>query len=161
MIQVIATGVWAVIVFAAANIFIPSLLGGSEQTEEVAASVELMSVTIQSNVPTIKDGAVRGFIISNVTVQLDESVVHGDATQAEQFLKHEIFEAIYGAPGNAFIDPKKEDLLQFAKTLLPSVNRRLGNGAVQDLLIQEMYFVPLSFLRGRRFNKFLAGRLEK
>ncbi len=161
MIQVIAAGVWAVIIFAAANIFVPSLLGGDEKNVEVADKAELMSVTIQSNVPTIKDGEVRGFIISNLIVQLDESVVHGDATQAEQFLKHEIFEAIYGAPGDAFIDPKKEDLVQFTKALLPSINNRLGKGAVQDLLIQEMYFVPLSFLRGRRFNKFLAGRLEK
>ncbi|MGH1418904.1 MAG: hypothetical protein ACRBCJ_08615 [Hyphomicrobiaceae bacterium] len=161
MVQVIGVGIWAVIVFAAANFFVPGLLGGENEKENSAKKPEIVSLTVQSNVPTIKDGNVRGFIISNLVVQLDKSIVSVDAGEVEQYVKYETFKSIYGAPADAFVKPQKQDLVKFSNMLLPSIDDRLGKGAVKNLLIQEMYFVPLSFLRGRRFGEFQAGHSKK
>lgn len=161
MAQVIAVGIWAVIVFAAANFFAPGLLGGKDQNEQSAKKPEIVSLTVRSNVPTINDGGVRGFIISNLVIQLDKSVVSDDVSDAKKYIRSEIFKTIYGAPAEAFVKPQKKDLVELSNTLLPSIDDRLGKGAVKDLLIQEMYFVPLSFLRGRRFGEFQAMQSKK
>ena len=72
------------------------------------------------------------------------------AINPEVYVLDEAFKTIYAGDQINFENMKKQDLPVLAKALAENVNKRLGVPIVQDVLIDQLSYIPRSEMRGRR-----------
>ena len=93
------------------------------------------------NVPMIADGAVAGYVV----VQFGYTALNNGKEMSvppEVFLLDEAFRTIYADPKLDFRHLEKYDVAALTKTLVEKVNRRLNANIIQDVLVEELNFVP-------------------
>ena len=66
----------------------------------------------------------------------------------ETYLLDEAFKTIYAGEKVNFKQMKKQDLPSLAKMLGENVNKRLGLPIVQDVLIDQLAYIPQKDVRG-------------
>ena len=62
----------------------------------------------------------------------------------------EAFRAIYETASVDFANLQRHDMGALAKTVVARVNERLGADLVQDLLVEELSYLPGHEARGRK-----------
>ncbi len=152
MIKLLGIGVWACLVTLAASYGAiewqryvagtPSV-GGEEHTIE-----EIRTKAI--NVPIIADGAVQGYIVAQFVFTVDTKNLTGTSVRPDVYLLDEAFKTIYAGEKVNFRQLKKQDLPSLAKQLGENVNKRLGAPVVQDVLIDQLSYVPKGEARGSK-----------
>ena len=66
----------------------------------------------------------------------------------EVYVLDEAFKTIYAGEQVNFQNMKKQDLPELAKKLGENVNKRLGMEIVQDVLIDQLSYIPKKDVRG-------------
>jgi len=93
------------------------------------------------NVPVIADGALLGYVLVQFLYGLDTKAdklpISPDAVMMD-----ETFRALYGDPRLDFRHLEKYDMDGLTKKLAVSLNARLGDGVVKDVLIQDFSYMP-------------------
>ncbi|MGD0720906.1 MAG: hypothetical protein ABR970_07640 [Roseiarcus sp.] len=143
MLKLVLIGVWACVMTLASS-YAASYWKASQVakagTERPVHPVEFKK-TREFTVPKIADGAIQGYIITQLTYSLDTELIKNNEEPAEAFLLDEAFRAIYADDTIDFSNLKKYDLTKFAKTLVQGVNTRMNAAVVKDVLILEFNYM--------------------
>jgi hypothetical protein len=149
MIRLLLVGIWASMLSLAAaygmmhwsqNPAAAIVSGGEKKLEEVR--------TRAINVPIIGEGTVQGYMVAQFVFTVDTNALKEMKINPEVYLLDEAFKTIYANEQINFQNMKKQDLPLLAKRLGDNVNKRLGAEIVQDVLIDQLAYIPKKDVRG-------------
>lgn len=100
------------------------------------------------NVPIIGSGTIQGYMVAQFVFTVDAAALHKMQVNPEVYVLDEAFKTIYAGEQVNFQNMKKQDLPLLAKKLGENVNKRLGVNIVQDVLIDQLSYIPKKDMRG-------------
>ncbi len=98
--------------------------------------------------PIIGEGTVQGYMVAQFVFTVDATALKEMKINPEVYLLDEAFKTIYANEQINFQNMKKQDLPLLAKRLGDNVNKRLGAEIVQDVLIDQLAYIPKKDVRG-------------
>jgi hypothetical protein len=102
------------------------------------------------SVPVLADGAIRGYVVAQFAFTASAALMKQLPIKPDLFVVDEAFHLIYSAEMIDFRQFKKQDLAPLGKRIAENVNKRLGVRVVEDVLVQELNYVPKDKVRGGR-----------
>ena len=119
--------------------------GGGHKSDGGAEHVRPKMISI----PIIADGAVQGYVVAQFIFTVDTTELKRLPVVPEPLLLDEAFKSIYAGETIDFRRFKRQDLPALGKKIQAGANKRFGSPLVQDVLIQELNYVPKDEARGR------------
>ena len=150
MIRIIMIGFWACLTTLAAGYATTHFraMAAHPAVVESTAPKELKK-TKEFNVPKIRDGAVRGYIVAQLSYVVDNAAAAKAPLPPDAFLVDEAFRYVYDDPSIDFDHLETFDLTKMTKALVTKVNARLGADVVTDIGIQEFTFLTVAQAKAR------------
>ena len=99
------------------------------------------------NVPILRQGILRGYIVIKLAFATEGSVADMDGHTLEALVQDEVFRTLYS---DTSINPLKLDqfdLTGLTKQLSDRIRTRVSSDAFKDILISEFTFVPTATSR--------------
>ncbi len=87
-------------------------------------------------------------MMAQLNFTIDSKVNKEMPVKAQEYLLDEAFKVLYGESDIDFRNFKKQDLVGISKKISENVNKRLGGPLVDDVLIQELNYLPKEQARG-------------
>jgi len=146
MIKPILSGVWVCAVTMGA-----AYLGASWQRPAVEAdrqdhhgsSSDLTPLrTRMISVPIVADGGIRGYVVAQFAFTAPAKLMKQLSVKPDLYVLDEAFQLIFSGEMIDFRYFKKQDLPALGKKIAENVNKRLGVRVVEDVLVQELNYVP-------------------
>lgn len=161
MIKLIIAGVWVCLVTLASTYAAVSWQtapraaelaqkghgSGTESAKGHGGSTEAVKSRMIS-VPVIIDGAVQGYVMAQFIFVVDAKAMKQMSVKPDLFLLDEAFKTIYAGDVGDFRKLKKQDLGALSKGIAENANKRLGARVVEDVLVQELNYIPKDRVRG-------------
>ena len=149
MIKMIIAGVWVCIVTlgAAYGAFQWQANAKPGDDSKKAAPKEVVKTRMIS-VPMIRDGALQGYVMAQLNFTVDVKMNKEMPIKPQEYLLDEAFKVLYSESDIDFRNFKKQDLVGISKRITENVNTRLGLHVVDDVLIQELNYLPKEQARG-------------
>jgi hypothetical protein len=143
MIKMLALAVWAsaIAVLASNAASRWQEAKASPHKAEAAEHVYEYRKSKVINVPVIADGALLGYVLVQFLYGLD-SKAEKLAISPDAVLMDEAFRTLYGDPHLDFRHLEKYDVDGLTKKLAVSLNARLGDGVIKDVLLQDFSYMP-------------------
>lgn len=149
MIKLLATGIWASLVTLGATFGVLQWQKGKAEQAIAAGDIKLQEFRTKAiNVPIIGSGVIQGYMVAQFVFTVDASTLSKVAVSPEVYLLDEAFKTIYAGEQVNFQNMKKQDLPVLAKRIGEGVNKRLGIAMVQDVLIDQLSYIPKKDVRG-------------
>lgn len=149
MIKFLAVGLWACLVTVATTFGVIEWQKRQASAVDAAPEKKIEEIRTKGiNVPIIDDGVIQGYIIAQFVFSVDGNELKKLPINPEAYLLDEAFKTIYAGEKVNFKQMKKQDLPQLAKMLGDNVNKRLGLPIVQDVLIDQLAYIPQKEVRG-------------
>jgi hypothetical protein len=151
MIKPILTGVWV-----CAATMGSAYLGAvwqrpaavSEPHDHGASSDLALMRTRMISVPVVADGAIRGYVVAQFAFTAPAKLMKQMSVKPDLYVLDEAFQLIFSGEMIDFRQFKKQDLPALGRKIAENVNKRLGVRVVEDVLIQELNYVPKDSVRG-------------
>jgi hypothetical protein len=152
MIRLVLAGAWVCLVtllstYAAVSWQTAKSAPETAEGQKLFSSLESVRTRMIS-VPVIADGAIQGYVMAQFLFTADGNVMKRMPVKPDVFLLDEAFKAIYGGESIDFRSFKKGDLGVLAKRITEGVNKRLGTPLIEDVLVQELNYIPKDHVRG-------------
>lgn len=142
MIRIILVGFWACLTTLAAGYAMSHLREAAAKPGIAAAAEPRESKkTKQINVPKIRDGVVKGYIVAQLSYVVDSAAAKKSQVPPDAFVVDEAFRYIYNEKVVDFDHLDTFDLNKMTKTLIKNVNARLNAEVVVDMGIEEFTFL--------------------
>ncbi len=142
MIKIILVGFWACLITLTAGYAMSHLREAGPKSPIAAdASPRELKKTKEINVPKIRDGAVKGYIVAQLSYVVDSAAVKKNPLPPDAFIVDETFRYIYDDATIDFDHLDTFDLNKMTKALIKNVNARLNADIVVDMGIQEFTFL--------------------
>lgn len=157
MIKYIFLGVWACAVTLGSTYGV-MMWQASQQRAAAGKPGEPVKVPVEQvqtkriNVPVIANGTLKGYVLAQFVFQIDAAALKEMKTKPDIFLVDEAFNVIYSGTAIDFRDPQKPDFSALGKTIKEKLNARFGAGFIQEVLVQELTYLPQ--------DKFRSGALS-
>lgn len=154
MIKIIAIGVWVCLVTLASTWAGAKFLNGeSGEAAGAAPSHELLGDLQQVrtrpvSVPMIVDGAIQGYVMAQLAFTVKKETLDKLSVKPDVFIVDEVFKSIYVGEAVDFKRLKKQDVDALAKSIKDNVNKRFGAAFVEDVLFEDLNYVPMEKVRG-------------
>jgi hypothetical protein len=151
MIKPILTGVWV-----CAATMGSAYLGAawqrpaavSESRDHGAATDLTLMRTRMISVPVVGDGAIRGYVVAQFAFTSPTKLMKQMSVKPDLYVLDEAFQLIFSGEMIDFRQFKKQDLPALGTKIAENVNKRLGVRVIEDVLIQELNYVPKDSVRG-------------
>lgn len=149
MIKLVAVGLWVCAVTLASGLAAVSWKAGALPAPENIGLFEGVATvkTRLISVPIIADGAVQGYVVTELAFTVDSSVLNRLSIKPDLVLVDEAIRTIYAGGEIDFRRLTRQDLPALARTMAANVNMRFGVELVEDVLIQELNYVPKDEVR--------------
>lgn len=152
MIKPILTGVWV----CAATMGSAYLGAAWQRPAAVAtakhdhtASSDLVPIrTRMISVPVVAEGGIHGYVVAQFAFTAPAKLMKHMAVKPDLFVLDEAFQLIFSGEMIDFRQFKKQDLPALGRKIAENVNKRLGTHVVEDVLVQELNYVPKDSVRG-------------
>jgi hypothetical protein len=148
MIRSLAVSVWilgltlAGVYFGIPKRATPAEAAAGQPGKEETASIPVALRTI--TVPVILNGALQGFVQTQMIVSAKSDLLKSVPQPAELFMTDAALKTIYFQEQIDFSHIQKQDLAKLSKMIVESINARAGVPVASELYIQEMLYVPKS-----------------
>jgi hypothetical protein len=123
----------------------PSVFGGLDYVRTGVMSV-----------PVAKDGRVDGYFLARLVYTIDSKKLKSLSLPAEILLLDELHSYIYGNPQIDFSNREKLDLSMFRGGLRDSVNARVGDTFVHEVLIEQIDYLSKDDIRDNALRRRVA-----
>ncbi len=151
MIKYLLGGLWASVVsLGAAYGMLQWQKGGAPPAVAEAETKVEEFRTKAINVPIIGAGTIQGYMVAQFVFTVDATALQKMRVNPEVYVLDEAFKTIYAGEQVNFQNMKKQDLPLLAKKLGENVNKRLGTKVVQDVLIDQLSYIPKKDMRGAK-----------
>lgn len=141
MIKTVVIGLWASIVALVATFFVAQWKAEVKPTAEepYLEGIEYRKLD-PLTVPMIAGGTVQGYVLARLVFTADAGALQKLPVEPEPFVSDEAFREIYNNGKVEFGKLAKYNLDQIVANIKNNANKRLGEGFVQDLLIEEINY---------------------
>lgn len=142
MIKTLFVGVWACLVALAASYgttFWTNARASKPATAAIAASETRKTKEI--NVPIIRDGAVKGYVVTQLFYVVDPAVARTLPVPPDAFVADETFQYIYNDEAIDFAHLDRLGLDRMVQALIPKINARMKAGVITDMGVLECNFL--------------------
>jgi len=100
------------------------------------------------SVPMIVDGAIQGYVMAQLTFTVKKETLDTLSVRPEVFIVDETFKTIYAGETIDFKRLKKQDIAAIAAKVKDNVNKRFGSAFVEDVLFEDLNYIPMEKVRG-------------
>ena len=152
MIKALVIGLWACLITVGAQFgahHIREVLAARAAADKSAAVAVESRKTKEINIPRIKNGAIKGYVVALLTYQVDLNVLKTAPLQPDAIVADEAFRYIYDDQTIDFDHLERFDVGKMTKALTKAVNARMKAAAVHDIGVQEFSFLPSSETKQR------------
>ena len=147
--RIIISAIWVCLITAGslyATVVWKSGQKGLGEHEEFFGGLDYVkSPTI--SVPIIDGGKIRGYVVAEFVYTAKASLLKQLSVPPDVFLTDEAFRTIYGNRQVDFDNLEKYDLDTLRKSIAANVNIRFGSELIQDVLVEQFNYVPMSQIR--------------
>jgi len=148
MIKLLGIGIWVCAVTLGAAFGVLEWQKRQAHAVEGKAEVRIEQIRTKSiNVPIIGEGTIQGYMVAQFVLTVDGNALMKLPIDPQVYLLDEAFKTIYAGERVNFKDLKRQDLPALAKMLGENVNKRLGLPIVQDVLIEQLAYIPKKDMR--------------
>lgn len=119
----------------------------AENQEAEAPPLEQVQ-TKRISVPIIGDGVVKGYVLAQFIFRIDAKASHELNVRPDIFLVDEAIKVIFSGEAVDFSNLQQPDASALSKVIKKNVNARFGESFVQEVLVQELNYVPQERFRG-------------
>lgn len=98
-------------------------------------------------VPIVREGRIAGYVMAQFVYTADARELRELRVPPESFIMDATFQALFSDETIDFADLRAFDMRGFLGGLVRTVNDRLGQPVVRDLLVEEFNFVDPAQLR--------------
>ena len=142
MIKTLFVGVWACLVTLAASYETTSLIRDrANRPAQLSASAFESRKSREINVPIIRDGVVRGYVVAQFSYVVDLAVAKTLPIPPEAVFVDEAFRYIYDDDQIDFPHLEKIQLSKLAATLMQKVNDRMRAQVITDVGVVECSYL--------------------
>ena len=141
MIKIILVGFWACLTTLAAGYAVNHFREAADKAPVAAPSSRESKKTKEISVPKIRDGAVKGYIVAQLSYVVDSDAAKKSPVPPEAYVVDEAFRYIYDDSSIDFDHLEAFDLGKMAKALIKNVNTRMSGEIVVDIGIVELTFL--------------------
>ncbi|MGO4870838.1 MAG: hypothetical protein ACLPGW_09550 [Roseiarcus sp.] len=142
MIRIILVGFWACLTTLAAGYAVSHLREATTKPQVVVSdTTQEAKKTREINVPKIRDGVVKGYIVAQLSYVVDPAALKKSPVPPDPFLVDEAFRYIYDDKAIDFDHLDTFDISKMTKAVMKNVNARLNANVVVDVGIQELTFL--------------------
>ena len=99
--------------------------------------------THELNVPRIKDGAVKGYAVLELSYTVDLDALRKAEVAPDSILVDEAFRYVYGDDTIDFDHLDRFDLAKMSKSLIRAVNARVREDVLLDVGVLEFTYAPV------------------
>jgi ATP-dependent Lon protease len=149
MIKMIFAGIWVCVITLGAAYGAFQWQANQKPDTDAKSKIQKEAVkTRMISVPIIMEGALQGYVMAQLTFTVDAKINKEMAIKPQEYLLDEAFKVIYSDGGIDFRNAKKQDLVGITTKIAQNTNTRLGQPLVEDVLIQELNYLPKEQTRG-------------
>src|SRR6185436_11363685 len=148
MIKPILTGVWVCAAtmgsaYLGAAWQRPAPVVTTDRQDNHGQSSDLTLLrTRMISVPVVADGGIRGYVVAQFAFTASAKLMKHMSVKPDLYVLDEAFQLIFSGDMIDFRQFKKQDLPPLGKKIAENVNKRLGVRVVEDVLVQELNYVP-------------------
>ncbi|MEX0955111.1 MAG: hypothetical protein WDZ83_07865 [Rhizobiaceae bacterium] len=128
----------------------PSFFGGLDYVKTGVVSV-----------PVFKDGRVHGYFLGRLVFTIEPDKLKALIVPAEALIIDQLYAYLYANPDIDFHDRESLDLDRIKNGLRDSVNERVGDKLVHDVLIEQVDFLSKTDIRDNTIRRRSAQPLGK
>ena len=144
MIKLVLVGVWACFATLAASYATTYVRAAyAKAAAEPAGPIEVKK-TREIDVPKIKDGALKGYVVTQFVYSINPAAPKKLGIFPEALVVDEAFRTLFDDDSIDIDNLKKYDLKKLTLTVMKNVNARLKSDVISDLAIQEFTFMTSS-----------------
>jgi hypothetical protein len=144
LIKVVLVGAWACFITLAAGTAMNHFRAAPGDAPAPTEGKIEARKTKEINVPKLKNGVVRGYVIAQLAYSVDSAKLDGKSELVDLALVDEAFKYLF-PEDNVDVDQiEKFDAKRMTQTILAGVNKRIGVDAVTDVGVQEFVFEQAS-----------------
>ena len=92
------------------------------------------------NVPILENGALQGYVVAQLVFTADGDSLGNSAIPPHPFIVDETFRLLYADKSLNFRRLERYDLDWLKQRVRETVNARLGNDLIQDILVEEFNY---------------------
>lgn len=149
MIKMVAVGLWVCAVTLASALAAVSWKAGAVPAPEGGRLFDGVATvkTRMISVPVIADGAVQGYVVTQLAFAVNSNVLSRLSIKPDLVLVDEAIRAIYAGGDIDFRNLRRQDLPALTGALAANTNARFGVDLVEEVLIEELNYVPKDEVR--------------
>ena len=151
MIKMIVSGVWVCLVTLGAAYMAFQWQVNAKPVDPAHKSFNANKEAVKTrmiSVPIIIDNALQGYVMAQLTFTIDSKLNKEMPIKAQEYLLDEAFKVIYSEGTIDFRKAQKQDLVSMSRHIADNANKRFGAQLVDDVLIQELNYLPKEQARG-------------
>jgi hypothetical protein len=151
MIKTLFVAIWSCLVMVGAGFganYVMKMQSAKEAVKTEEAGFETRK-TRELNVPIIRDGAVKGYVVVQLNYVVDLAIAKTLPTPPEAFVVDETFQYIYGDDKIDFAHLDRVDIGKMTESLVQRVNTRLRSNVITDMGVAEFNFLVNSEGKGK------------
>jgi hypothetical protein len=119
----------------------------AEQSGEEAVAIEQVR-TKRLSIPIIGDGKVKGYVLTQLVFNINGKASQEMTVRPDIFLVDEAFKVIFSGEAINFSALEKPDATKLTEVIRKNINARFGDNFLQEVLVQELTYVPQERFRG-------------
>ena len=124
----------------------PPLLGGLDYIK-----TEIVSV------PVLKDARIDGYFLTRLVYTVEPEKIARLSVPAEALIVDQVYSYIFGNPQLDFVNHETLDLDAFRAGIRDSINKRVGDDLVHEVLIEQVDFLSKDEIRDNTIRRKLQA----
>lgn len=155
MIKFVAAGLWLCVVTIGA-VFLSFQMSSPSETQEEAApmlgGLDYVATPIVS-VPVLTREGIVGYFLAKLVYTVEPEKLKKLSVPADTMLADQLYTYLFSNPAVNFADVKTLDIEAFRTSIRESVNKRIGDELVHDVMIEQIDFLTKEEIRNNQMQR--------
>lgn len=155
MIKFIAAALWICLVSIGAVFYSFQATGAADDAPPplpMLGGLDYIKTEIVS-VPVLRGPRIEGYFLTRLVYTVEPAQLAKLSVPAEALINDQVYSYIYGNPQLDFTQKETLDLDAFRTGLRDSINKRVGDDLVQDVLIEQVDFLTKDEIRDNTIRR--------
>lgn len=149
MVKLVVVGFWVCLVTLGAVFFSVQMATapvadiGDKAKKDPGQLVRGEPITV----PLIADGAIKGYFLGRVSFMMNKDKIKGVELPMTEIMTDEMFTLLVGNKMVDITSMSSFDLTAFRETIKTDLNKRLGEGFVEEVLVEQLDYLSKEDIR--------------
>jgi hypothetical protein len=151
MLKLVLTGIWiCAVTLGAVYYSVQMAMPPEPGTEEASRSAALEYIRGENlSIPVIADGEVSGYFVARITVRIDREKIGKVEIPLQQLMTDELITLLSSTSMTNLAHVRTFDPAAFKDHIKTGLNGKLGEGAVETVLIEQLDYLSKADIRAK------------